>query len=244
MEAMRTPQFERLRSGRYAVWETDDGEGRMKILALSDRVDEYLLTEGGLDGVRDVELILACGDLPYDYLENLLTRVNVPLLYVLGNHDGPMLRESGAITAEPEGGTNLHGKVRLVRGRSGVGVLVAGLEGSKRCGGTEHQLSEWQMFGRALRMVPRLLWNRLRYRRALDVLITHAPPAGAHEGEDPCHRGFRTHRELIRWFRPTFMLHGHIHPSYGVDVRPERLGPTEILNIHGSTVLEVQRARW
>jgi len=215
----------------------------MKILALSDRVNEYLLTEAGLDGLRDIELILSCGDLPYDYLEHLVTLVNAPLLYVLGNHDRPMLRESGTIIAEPEGGTNLHGKVRAVHVRSGDVVLVGGFEGTHRCGGESHRTTESQVFARALRMIPRLLWNRFRHGRALDILITHAPPAGIHEGTDPCHRGFRTHRRLIRWFQPAMALHGHIHPSYGVDVRPGRLGPTQVLNIYGSTVLEVDGAR-
>jgi uncharacterized protein len=36
---------------------------------------------------NEIELILGCGDLPYPYLENLLTFLNVPLMYVPGNHD-------------------------------------------------------------------------------------------------------------------------------------------------------------
>jgi len=214
----------------------------MKVLAVSDWPHEFLLTDSGLAGLRDVELILACGDLPFDFLESLLTLANVPLFYVLGNHDSPMLRASGATSVEPDGGVNLYGRVRRFRGRSGSELLVGGLEGSKRCSGKGHELTEFEMFRRALRMVPRLLWNRLRRGRALDVLITHSPPAGIHEGDDPCHRGFRAHRWLVRWFRPTLMLHGHVHPSYGVDVRPVFLGPTEIRNIYGSTILEVDHA--
>ncbi len=201
------------------------------------------MTDEGLNRMRDVELVLSCGDLPYDYLEYLTTLLDVPFLFVLGNHDGPMLRESGAVTAEPEGGTNLHGKVRAVRVRSGDVVLVGGLAGTLWCGVEDPHVTESRMLARALRMVPRLLWNWVRYGRALDVLITHAPPAGIHEGDDPCHRGFRTHRWLIRWFRPRLALHGHIHPSYGVDVKPDRLGSTRVLNVYGSTVLEVDRAR-
>ncbi len=215
----------------------------MKILVLSDHVDEYLQTAEGISRHHDVELILACGDLPYDYLEYVVTMLNVPLLYVLGNHDGAMLRASGAVSTEPEGGTNLHGKIRAVRGRSGELVLVAGLEGARRCGRESRAVSEPELFARGLRMIPRLLWNRLRHGRALDILITHAPPAGVHEGEDLCHRGFRIHRWLIRWSQPQVALHGHIHPSYGVDVRPTQLGSTCIRNVYGSVVLEVNRAR-
>ena len=30
---------------------------------------------------------MSCGDLPFDYLEYLVSRLDVPLLYVPGNHD-------------------------------------------------------------------------------------------------------------------------------------------------------------
>ncbi len=215
---------------------------RMKILALSDRVDRALWSESGIERVPDVGLILACGDLPYDYLEYVVTLIGAPFFYVLGNHDRPMLRASGAITAEPEGGINIGGKVRAVR-VDHQALVIAGLQGTRRCSLENGGVNELAMLGRAARMVPRLLWNRLRYGRYLDVLISHAPPARIHEGEDPCHRGFRTLRWMIRWFRPRLALHGHIHPSYGVDVRPTALGPTRILNIYGAIVLEVDHAR-
>jgi Icc-related predicted phosphoesterase len=213
----------------------------VKILAISDRVEDYLMTPAGIDSVRDVELILACGDLPYDYLEYLVTLVNVPLFYVHGNHDAPLLRESGQVVREPEGGKNLHGRVRAVRSSAGGTVLVAGLEGAHRCGDPRYQRTEAQMVAATLRLLPRLLWNRLRHGRAMDILITHAPPSGIHEGEDFCHKGFRSIRWLIRRFQPEIALHGHIDPAYGVDVRPARLGRTQVLNIHGREVLEVGR---
>ena len=215
----------------------------MRILAVSDRVNDRFHASGGLNGVRDVDLILSCGDLPYDYLEYLATLIDAPLLYVLGNHDGPMLRESGAVTSEPEGGINLNGAVRAVRLRSGGVALAAGLAGTHRCGGEDRYVTEWNMALRAMRLLPRLLWHRVRHGRALDILISHAPPAGIHEGHDRCHRGFRALRWLIRRFRPAVALHGHIHPSYGVDTRPAQVGPTRILNVYGSTVLEVDGFR-
>jgi len=212
----------------------------MKILAVSDRVNDRFLAHGGLDDVRDVDLILSCGDLPYDYLEYLVTLIGVPLLFVLGNHDGPMLRQSGAIAVEPEGGKNLDGAVHAVRLRSGRTALVAGLAGTHRCGGEDRSATEWDLALRVTRLLPRLFWHRVRHGRALDILLSHAPPAGVHEGRDPCHRGFRTLRWLIRRFRPMVALHGHIHPSYGVDTRPARIGPSRILNVYGSIVMEVE----
>ena len=59
----------------------------MKILAVSDQVVERLYTLSSSGHFQDVELILGCGDLPYDYLEYLVTIFNVPMFYVPGNHD-------------------------------------------------------------------------------------------------------------------------------------------------------------
>ena len=35
---------------------------------------------------EDIDLVLGCGDLPYFYLEYVLTALNVPLFFVRGNH--------------------------------------------------------------------------------------------------------------------------------------------------------------
>jgi len=215
----------------------------MKVLAVSDRVDEYLQTEVGIEEARDVDLIVGCGDLPFDYLEWLVTLLNVPMVFVLGNHDRPMLRRSGKVSAKPEGGIDLDGRVRIVRNERGDLLIVAGLQGTHMCEGPGSGTSEFAMLRKVFGMLPRLLWNRLKYGRSMDLLVSHAPAAGIHEGEDPCHRGFRVLRWAIRLFRPTVALHGHVHPTYGIDVRPTCLGRTRILNIFGSERLEVQDAR-
>ena len=62
----------------------------MKILCIADSEDERLLSswstvrKARLEGV---ELILSAGDLKPYYLEFLVTMLNVPCLYVRGNHD-------------------------------------------------------------------------------------------------------------------------------------------------------------
>jgi Icc-related predicted phosphoesterase len=61
------------------------------------------------------------------------------------------------------------------------------------------------------RMTPRLLWNRFRRGRALDVLITHSPPRDVNDRPDPAHRGFKAIRTFLRWFKPAYQLHGHVH---------------------------------
>ncbi len=60
----------------------------MKILSVSDTVVKELLEPvGGGPAIAGIELILACGDLPPEYLSALRHRYDTPLLYVLGNHD-------------------------------------------------------------------------------------------------------------------------------------------------------------
>ena len=74
----------------------------MLVLAVSDDVDEGLCHDVG--PVRGVELILACGDLPFDYLDHLTQTLDVPLVFVAGNHDpdvsGAIERHQGLIADE------------------------------------------------------------------------------------------------------------------------------------------------
>ena len=65
----------------------------VKILAVSDEVVERLYSLCNVGHFNEVELIIGCGDLPYPYLENMVSFLNVPLFYVPGNHD-PEYRES------------------------------------------------------------------------------------------------------------------------------------------------------
>ena len=77
----------------------------MKILALSDQVEERIYSLAGQGHFREVGLVLGCGDLPYAYLEYLVSALNVPMFYVPGNHDpqeNPRL-----VSTRAEGGSNL-----------------------------------------------------------------------------------------------------------------------------------------
>ena len=62
----------------------------MKILCIADSEDERLISSWSTVGkarLEGVELILSAGDLKPYYLEFLVTMLNVPCLYVRGNHD-------------------------------------------------------------------------------------------------------------------------------------------------------------
>jgi len=212
----------------------------VRILVLSDRVDDSVYSSAVVDKFGDVDLVIACGDLPFPYLEYVLTMLNVPLAYVPGNHDRPTHTSDGRTVQFPEGAINVDGRVVTVRLAGERCVTIVGFGGSMAYGGRRHQYTESAMRGRALRVLPRLLWRRWARGRGADLLVTHAPPQGIHDGQDRCHSGFRTFLTLIRWARPLYHLHGHIHPSYGIDIVPRRLNGTEIRNVYGTDVIEVE----
>jgi Icc-related predicted phosphoesterase len=94
------------------------------------------------------------------------------------------------------------------------------------------------MFLRMMKLLPHLLYNRLRYKRFVDVLVTHAPPRGIGDGEDRCHTGFRVFLWFIRWFKPRYVLHGHMHLIDANAQRITRIGETEVINVYRSYLLE------
>jgi Calcineurin-like phosphoesterase len=213
------------------------------VLAVSDEVDEALWTDASAAG--RVGLILACGDLPLAYLGALMNALEVPLAFVPGNHDPELsgYRTSrGGLTLRagmparlpwPDGAVNADGRVVDV-----AGLRVAGLGGCRRYSGGPNQYTDRQQARRARTLRGRARWRGLRDGRGVDVLLTHAPPRGVGDGEDPPHRGFSALHGLVAAIRPAALLHGHVHP-YGAPVRPGRLGRTLVCNVTGWHVLEI-----
>jgi Icc-related predicted phosphoesterase len=70
------------------------------------------------------------------------------------------------------------------------------------------------------------------------VLLTHAPPRGVGDGDDPPHRGFGCYQPLVAALDPPLLLHGHVHP-YGAAVPPRPLGGTVVRNVTGWHLLDV-----
>jgi uncharacterized protein len=206
----------------------------VKILAVSDEVVERLYTLCNNGHFKDVQLILGCGDLPYTYLENILTLLNLPLFYVPGNHDPTYNRENSL--ARVEGGSNID--LRIFRHNK---FLIGGFGGSIRYrpDGT-NQYTQTQAFLRAYSMLPRLLLNRMNYGRALDILITHSPPFGVHDEDSHAHQGLKAINWLLRVARPRYHFHGHTHfQRRNISSSETDLGITRIINIFPYKVLDV-----
>ena len=54
----------------------------MKILALSDQVVDSIYSADVRERFGDVDLLLSCGDLPYSYLEYVVTMLNLSLIHI------------------------------------------------------------------------------------------------------------------------------------------------------------------
>jgi len=206
----------------------------MKILAVSDQVDERLYTPQVREYFGDVELVLGCGDLAYEYLEFLVSALNKPLLYVPGNHDP--LYEQRSPDSRAEGCVFLDQRVTRLKG-----LTIAGMGGSIRYHPTRvNQYTQTQMYLRMLKIVPALLWHRLRYGRALDILIAHSPPRGIHDEDDRAHIGFSAFTDFIRAFKPRYFLHGHTMPLGNLATSVTRVGATTVINIFPYRLIEVE----
>ena len=206
----------------------------MKILAVSDEVVERLYTLCDIGHFNEIELIIGCGDLPYPYLENMVSFLNVPLLYVPGNHDPEYLANDSKTYAE--GGSNLD--MKLIRSRT---FLIGGLGGSVRYrpDGT-NQHSQTDAYFRAFKMLPRLFLNRIQYGRFMDILITHSPPFGIHDDDTEAHTGLKAINWLIHFAKPRYHLHGHTH-FYRRNLESSETNHkgTKIINVHPYKVLDV-----
>jgi len=206
----------------------------MRILALSDQVVDSIYSADARERFGDVDLLLSCGDLPYSYLEYVVTMLNVPAFYVHGNHDLPEDLGQGVLLKEPRGWVNLDGRTARVGP-----LLLAGLEGALRYRpNAPFQYSEGEMRWKVVRLLPALLLNRMRYGRYLDILVTHAPPLGIHNDLDLPHRGFAVFRWLMERFRPRYLLHGHKH-VYKPQTTRTRYGETMVVNVYPFAVLEL-----
>jgi len=209
----------------------------VKILAVSDETVDWLYSPNARGRLGKVDLILGCGDLPYYYLEYLVTMLDAPLLYVYGNHD-PLVEytSAGGTKTAPGGGENVD--MRCV---NHGGLLVAGLEGCIRYKPDGlHQYTQNEMTWRSLVLLPGLAANRLMRGRWLDVLIAHSPPLGIHDMPTAAHTGFHAFLNLMRIFRPRYLLHGHRHQNYAPGATETRWGATTVINVHPFRVLNIE----
>jgi hypothetical protein len=214
----------------------------VRVLAVSDMVEEGLYADIG--PVRGADIVLGCGDLPFEYLGYLMNALDVPLVFVPGNHDpdlsGYRVSRAGltlraglpARPPWPDGAVSADGRVVDV-----AGLRIAGLGGSRRYRSGPNQYSDRQQARRAWRLALKARLHRSPAPRqggapGLDVLLTHAPPRGVGDGTDPAHQGFPALNVLAARLQPALLLHGHVDPD-PAGQRDHTLGRTLVRNATG-----------
>jgi len=196
----------------------------MKILTVSDIAEPVLYDNFQNENFPNIEMILACGDLPEEYLSFLVTMFNVPLYYVKGNHD---IRPEGY---RPGGCIDLNEKLVIHRG-----IRMLGFQGSHWYNGKSCQYTERQMRRKIQKMRLKLWWHK-----GVDIIITHAPPRHIHDKNDLCHRGFKCFRKLIDRYAPSYFIHGHIHFNYTFGAqRMTKVNDTKVINSYGHFIFEI-----
>lgn len=196
----------------------------MKILFLADEESKKLWDFFRKQDFEGVDLIISCGDLRPEYLSFLATMVAVPVLYIRGNHDDKYDR------CPPEGCICIEDQIYNFEG-----VRILGLGGSYRYKPGKNQYTENEMKKR----VSKLFW-KLKRHKGFDILVTHSPAFGVHDGEDQCHRGFDVFNRLIETYHPRFFVHGHVHMNYGRQFpREDQIGQTRVINAYEKYMIEI-----
>lgn len=206
----------------------------MKILAISDHIDERVYSENIRHNYGDVDICVGCGDLPYYYLEYVVSTINRPVLYIRGNHDVELQHTAeGRRVERAEGCELIDGRIVNIED-----TIFMGLGGSIRYRPGPFQYTEEQMRARVARLIPRLLVNKLRYNRFVDVVITHSAPYGIHDGTDRAHIGFKVFLTLMDWFKPRYLLHGHMHQRRYNAQTSTPYGDTTVVGVFPVRVIE------
>lgn len=187
----------------------------MKILVIADQISPVLYDYFNEERFQEVDLVISCGDLPADYLEFIVSMLNVPCFYVPGNHDT-------AFTENPPPGW-IPLDDQLVDHK---GVSILGFGGSMRYKPGPYQYSEFDMKRRVLKLKPKI-WLK---KKKVDILVTHAPAYELGDIKDSPHSGFKVFRDILDDYQPKYFLHGHVHLNYTGQSRLMTYGETNIIN--------------
>ena len=220
----------------------------MKILCVADHRSPIVYSTGIKERFKDVDLILGAGDLPMDYYGYIVSSLNKQLYFVFGNHNlkhyNRITGKNPSFSYDPTAATHhsfgsifTSGKIHKEKKTN---LLIAGMGGSINYNNGENQYTDSQMYIKLFKLVPRLLWNKLVHGRYLDIFLTHSPPRGYNDREDPCHRGFKSFLWFLEKFKPTYLIHGHIHLYDRNAMRELKYKETTIINVYDYYLLELE----
>ena len=202
----------------------------MKILCVSDQIDPLVYSNSIENRFSDVDLVLSAGDLPADYLDFIASGTKKPLFFVFGNHEGGKEAEK---IFQRYGLKHIGSKIM----REG-GLIVAGLGGSACFQQSPNRNTEFYMYLKIIKLVPKMLYYRLFHGRFADILLTHMPPKYIYDKPDTGSRGVGAFLWFIKTFKPKYLVHGHIHLYDISAVRRTRRMETEVINAYNHYVID------
>jgi Icc-related predicted phosphoesterase len=224
----------------------------MKILCISDQIDPLVYSGSIKERFKDIDLVLCAGDLAMEYVDFIVTSLNKPTYFIFGNHNlkefcyyHPEVAHSrGMYIDEDMKMKHSHGAIYTGFNVFKEGnLLIAGASGSLRYNNGLNQYSDKEMFYRLLKMIPKLVYNKMKYGRYLDIFLTHASPLGIHDKDDPCHKGFKCYLWFLNKFTPKYMIHGHIHLYDLQAPRISTYDKTTVINAYSHYILEIEEKK-
>jgi uncharacterized protein len=209
----------------------------MKILCISDKVSNIIYSKNIVKRFSDIDLILSCGDLPFNYYDFIMSTLNKPLYYVMGNHEpGKYSKERSLFDKYKV--KDLTGKIINFNG-----LIIGGCSGGKN----EKTIEDWNSteFGQSLNIY-RIKWNlfkkQLFKKKKIDIFVSHSPAFSLNDAtseNDSYHHGFKTYKNFIDKFSPTYHIHGHLHIYDKNKKRILQYRNTTIINVYEYYILNI-----
>jgi Icc-related predicted phosphoesterase len=175
-----------------------------KVLVIAD-YDKYHFKE---ELRRNIDFVLACGDIPFHIFDEIFEQFNKPIFAVKGNHDSSV--------PFPDCVEDVHH--RIVQHRR---WLIGGWQGVPHYKGTGPY--EWDDMNAAYQL------SKFPY---VDIFICHAPVAKKTDKEDYAHLGSEAILKYIEEKQPRYVYHGHVHSKMGA-----MIGRTAVVSLFGAQVV-------
>jgi uncharacterized protein len=238
----------------------------VNILAVSDTqekgLENMVLHSQGV--LKNIELIISCGDLDKEYIEFLVDGLNRELFFVSGNHIGSkddnecddcydgvlsdkvwdkIRSKHDRTIVRIAGRKDLHGRVVEYKN-----FYIAGFGGAKWYGGRSNEYSEKEMSEFVNKTIRKIKLYQLRDRflkkqQKEIIVISHAPVFEVHDLLDECHSGFKCFSKLIKEISPSLWLHGHVHLPNNSKNQVSKIATTVIANVSGYKFIKMEHDR-
>lgn len=184
----------------------------MRALVIADVAPQLGMSIPDFVRTHRLDAVITAGDLSHYKLAGI-ERVDVPTMGVYGNHC-----TRGYMTNL--GMRDLHLTTTTVGS-----ITLTGLEGCVRYKPDTHAA----------------LYTQDEYRQLVaalppaDVLVTHCPPRGINDHDDPAHVGIDALNDWLDRIRPAVMIHGHTYPTQPI----RRKGSTRVEYVHGGRIVTI-----